>query len=873
MCWGIWFAFCARIGGVGPWLLRVALPLACGACIGRPARVCVLFVLWTLFAPAGLSQDLPGPSSASPFQVIDRATLVTAAGARSVDLPHRLVSDDFPPAGGRVRYRMDVTLEELPKEPLGIYVRKLSLSGQPILNGYRLAPCGQGPLENLRCLHRPQLVIPPVDLWREGVNQLEFDIFANGRQMNGLSTIKVGSAEALHQGPYLFRFLWQVELLRALTWVTLALGTLALAVAWILRTETLYLWFGLCAITNALSNLNVLVVEPLVEIELFNWFVFSIRLITVPLFLLMLLAFFERAQGWPRVILIAVACIMPWITWASGNNRWVVLAMYLPMLLATLVLFFAMIRWTWRTRDRTHMLVSLTTLITILASVLDLMRLGGQTSFDGVYWATFALTLVFLLFGFLLTWRLAIALIAERKLSTLLKLAARSARAAFWEWNLATNRLVWSPEMTSLFGLGDNAGVGTKDRWRDWCAALHPDDRERAIGETMRAASEHRPLAIDYRIIRPDGEARWIQSRADIYLDHGNKRVEFAGICLDITELKKNEAELVAYRDHLEDLVARRTDELRSVREQLERTAYELTENIPVGTYTMVLHPGETLARLSFMSKRFLELTGLCRDEALASPLGAFAWVHPDDQVAWVEAHREAFARKAPFFGQARVRGDGVQRWVTAESLPRALSDGSSVWEGVLIDVTESVRSREAVANANAALMVANQELHRMATTDRLTGTANRRQFEILVAAEIELARKKGSPLSLILFDIDHFKQVNDSFGHLTGDQVLVEVAQRVRARLRLEDLLARWGGEEFLMLLPGCPAVQAMEKAEELRASIRGTPFAEAGWVSASFGIAEFHPEERLDDWLKRADDALYEAKSSGRDRVRLGT
>jgi len=125
--------------------------------------------------------------------------------------------------------------------------------------------------------------------------------------------------------------------------------------------------------------------------------------------------------------------------------------------------------------------------------------------------------------------------------------------------------------------------------------------------------------------------------------------------------------------------------------------------------------------------------------------------------------------------------------------------------------------------------------------------------------------------LSLLIVDVDHFKVINDTYGHLVGDEVLIELTRRLRAHLRTVDVLARWGGEEFVLLLPHCAASVAMRVAEKLRVLVVEQPFPQAGSVTASFGLAQWQPHEPLDIWLKRADDALYAAKASGRNRVCL--
>jgi PAS domain S-box-containing protein len=139
----------------------------------------------------------------------------------------------------------------------------------------------------------------------------------------------------------------------------------------------------------------------------------------------------------------------------------------------------------------------------------------------------------------------------------------------------------------------------------------------------------------------------------------------------------------------------------------LYRTAYEITESIPVGTYTMVLPPGGSMGRFSFMSARFLELTGLDRETAAADPFQAFACVHPDDHDEWVRKNAEVFAAKTPFFGECRILVRGEVRWITAESFPRDLPDGSTVWEGVLIDVTDRKRAEESLVAANRNMRLA----------------------------------------------------------------------------------------------------------------------------------------------------------------------
>ena len=176
------------------------------------------------------------------------------------------------------------------------------------------------------------------------------------------------------------------------------------------------------------------------------------------------------------------------------------------------------------------------------------------------------------------------------------------------------------------------------------------------------------------------------------------------------------------------------------------------------------------------------------------------------------------------------------------------------------------------VEERTAALRDANVELNRLATTDSLTGAWNRRYFEQAAAYEIARYDRYGEArLALLLFDLDHFKRINDQHGHPVGDQVLVELTQRVRHRLRATDILARWGGEEFVVLLPHCDRDQAVTLAEKLRHLIAAEPFPGAGSLTASFGVAPYRAEETLATWIQRVDEALYAAKAGGRDQVRV--
>jgi diguanylate cyclase (GGDEF)-like protein len=153
-----------------------------------------------------------------------------------------------------------------------------------------------------------------------------------------------------------------------------------------------------------------------------------------------------------------------------------------------------------------------------------------------------------------------------------------------------------------------------------------------------------------------------------------------------------------------------------------------------------------------------------------------------------------------------------------------------------------------------------------LARTDALTGLANHRAFRERLESDTARARRTGLPVSLVMIDLDHFKRVNDTWGHQGGDAVLREVARRLQASARRGDLSARVGGEELAWLLPETGLAAARDAAERLRRSIGGTPMAPADTITASLGVAELGPGGP-DDLVRRADAALYRAKQGGRD------
>ncbi len=202
--------------------------------------------------------------------------------------------------------------------------------------------------------------------------------------------------------------------------------------------------------------------------------------------------------------------------------------------------------------------------------------------------------------------------------------------------------------------------------------------------------------------------------------------------------------------------------------------------------------------------------------------------------------------------------------------------------KNVCLGVLQAINKKTGVFNRNdavilhalanqVAIAIENTRLHRDSITDGLTGLFVRRHFVTRLSEEFARSGRHVQPLSLILLDIDHFKRVNDRWGHQTGDRVLRGVARELLKATRLSDLVARYGGEEFAVILPATPEENAHMVAERLRGAIAARPVAGVS-VTASLGLASYRGDRALADegeLIRRADQALYQAKARGRNQV----
>ncbi len=263
----------------------------------------------------------------------------------------------------------------------------------------------------------------------------------------------------------------------------------------------------------------------------------------------------------------------------------------------------------------------------------------------------------------------------------------------------------------------------------------------------------------------------------------------------------------------------------------------------------------------------------LFKTQAVTNGFDVDAYLFALDKVPIVSPQRIDYLIK--FF----VRFFRLLTQVGAENKRRCLAEFEITKAHERLEVRVEERTQELNQALNEVGDLAaqlNESLHQvehLAVTDSLTDTFNRRKFDEIVIGEHQRSEKSKIPYSLIMLDIDHFKIVNDTYGHGVGDQVLKQLCCLVRGMIRQGDQLIRWGGEEFLLLLPETDISEAGLFAERIRVAIEAETFAIAGRITISAGVAQSQAGNNIDSLLKQVDSVLYRAKQEGRNRVVLFT
>ena len=339
--------------------------------------------------------------------------------------------------------------------------------------------------------------------------------------------------------------------------------------------------------------------------------------------------------------------------------------------------------------------------------------------------------------------------------------------------------------------------------------------------------------AREWSLVRQDGSQLIVNMLATVLLDDHGLWIGHLAIYLDVTEQKR------AY----EALAAR------------DRLLKKLSAHVPGGIFQFTLEPQDNW-RFIYASDGMRDIYEIEPGVLQQDARQAFARIHPLDVERVRASIRLSALQLSHWREEYRVQlPQRGLRWIRGEATPEELPGGGTLWHGYVSDISDLKRVEE--------------ELRALSITDSLTGIHNRRYFEDRLKAEMVRLNRISGALSLIMLDIDHFKRINDQHGHAVGDRVLQELCTRISERLRRTDVFCRLGGEEFMVLCPGTDGEQAYSLAMELWQSLRDTPMASVGIVTASFGVASWRVDEGIDGLLLRADSAVYVAKQAGRDRV----
>ncbi|MDT8450226.1 MAG: PAS domain S-box protein [Wenzhouxiangellaceae bacterium] len=368
------------------------------------------------------------------------------------------------------------------------------------------------------------------------------------------------------------------------------------------------------------------------------------------------------------------------------------------------------------------------------------------------------------------------------------------------------------------------------------------DDCIRADGS--RFPLEEFPAAVTLATGQPQHEVQMGVRRAD-------GRLEWIEISTEPVR-DENTGDLVAVVATFSDITHRIHIE-QALKDKEERLTLAL-EGAKMGMWDWHLDTREfTFNRIA------ARMLGYRESEIAPSIESVRSLTHPKDEAALVEAMESHLAgNKGDFQADIRMKrksGGYVWTYMRGRVTERDASDRPARVTGIVIDISQRKELE--------------RRLEQQAITDELTGLYNRRHGNELLQREIDRSRRSRRPLCLVLLDIDHFKDINDRFGHDTGDRVLREVAELLRSRMRRTDAAARWGGEEFALLLPETDAAGGRTIALELLAQMKEIRKPDGNGVSASFGVVDYRGDESKSELVKRADRLMYRAKNAGRARV----
>jgi diguanylate cyclase (GGDEF)-like protein/PAS domain S-box-containing protein len=421
-----------------------------------------------------------------------------------------------------------------------------------------------------------------------------------------------------------------------------------------------------------------------------------------------------------------------------------------------------------------------------------------------------------------------------------LRLAMAASRMGTFEWDMKTHRGRFSAELEAIHGLAPGEFEGSSEALFE---LVHPDDRQMLLESfTEAAASGGESYESEFRIVLPTGEVRWRTAVATILTDADGTPSRIVGVGQDVTDRRVAE------------------DTLAEARTRFQR----MVEQLPLVTYVETFDAGSAV----YISPQIEELAGYTAEEWIADPNFFGKVLHPDDRDRVLGEFVHTHMTGDMYDGEYRlIAKDGRIVWVNDVAVRVRDEAGNPLYsQGYMVDVTARRAAEQALAESRAQLEQRMGEIEHQALHDALTGLPNRTLFHDRVEQSLRAARRAGGGVCVMLIDLDRFKEVNDTLGHLSGDALLREVAQRLQAPVRESDTVARLGGDEFGVLATGiATANDALVLAEKLSEAL-AAPIAVGGLaleVESSIGIA-LAPDHGSDveTLIRHADVSMYQSK-----------
>lgn len=417
-------------------------------------------------------------------------------------------------------------------------------------------------------------------------------------------------------------------------------------------------------------------------------------------------------------------------------------------------------------------------------------------------------------------------------------LALDGSGTGVWDRDVRTGIIEYSPGWKAILGYGVTEVTHFIE---DSYKRVHPDD----LAYVQATIQDHfdgktASYEVEHRLRCKDGSYKWVSSRGKVVgRDADGKPLRMIGTTSDITAMRLMSQKLQETVDLITDL----TNEVPGMMFQYRRRT-------------------DGASFFPYASAGIHDIYGLAPSDVEADTHAVEALIHPEDLAGYRASLDVSAAGLTPWHHEFRVTlADQAVHWRQGNARPRREADGSTVWHGVITDITDRKR-REA-------------ELRQFATIDHLTELSNRRHFLLQMERELARIRQGAVPAALLMFDLDHFKAINDRWGHAMGDQVLRHFSTALRRSLRKHDVGGRLGGEEFALLLPDTNLAQACAVAERIQKRMAAEPLMHgerAIPLTLSVGITLMHrADDSVSASLARSDEALYRAKKNGRNQIAL--